>query len=59
MAVTLMDDDAVKWVPVARGLSLSTRYAPRSQVLRHVSDCYRIVMLKFPSGLMTQVGYGY
>ncbi|AEY92135.1 hypothetical protein SHJG_6868 [Streptomyces hygroscopicus subsp. jinggangensis 5008] len=36
-------------------LPLSGRYAHRRQVLRHVSDCYRIVMLRSPSDVMTQV----
>lgn len=30
-AVTLMDEDAVKWVPVACGLPLSSRYGSRRQ----------------------------
>lgn len=41
------------------GAPLSARYARRSQVLRHVSDCYRIVMLRFPSDVMTLVAAGH
>lgn len=40
-------------------LPLPGRYAACSQLLRHVSDCYRIVMLRFPSKVMTQVAWGH
>jgi len=44
-AVTLMDDNGVKWVPVADRFSYPPDTQPSQQLLRHVSDCYRIVML--------------
>jgi len=55
LAVTPMRDDHVKRIPVALLYRCLARTLSSSQVLRQVSDCYRIVMLRFPSDVMTQV----
>ncbi|MGX1154216.1 hypothetical protein RKD39_001794 [Streptomyces albogriseolus] len=55
LAVTPMRYDHVKRVPVALRYRCRARTRSSSQVLRQVSDCYRIVMLRFPSDVMTQV----
>ena len=61
-----MDKDGVKGVPVAEGFRYPAGTLPRAGHargarvrLRHVSDCYRIVMLRFPSDVMTLIAAGH